>query len=196
MPVFGIAVDGGVFHYRHVNALYTAVRARDLTAAGDAICEYGGGLGLVALYLHRFGRKDYTLYDLPIVNAISAYFLIGALGDDAVCLDGEPRKPDAVKITAGVSCRRERDKAFALALNQDSFPEIDETIVRDYLRQIRRTTTRYFLSINHEVEHAKTSEAKHLNVSTLLAGDAGFERCYRMPYWLRRGYVEELYAIR
>ena len=46
-----------------------------------------------------------------------------------------------MKITAGVSCRRERDKAFTLALNQDSFPEIDETIVRDYLRQIRRTTT-------------------------------------------------------
>ena len=51
-------------------------------------------------------------------------------------------------------------------MNQDSFPEIDETIVRDYLGQIRRTTTNYFLSINHEVEHAKTSEAKHLNIST------------------------------
>ena len=196
MPVSGIALDGGALHYRHINALYTAVRARDLTEPGDAISEYGGGIGLVALYLHRFGRKDYTLYDLPIVNAVSAYFLIGALGDDAVCLEGEPAKPNAVKIKTGESCHRERDKAFTLALNQDSFPEIDETIVRDYLGQIRRTTTKYFLSINHEVEHAKTSEAKHLNVSTLLTGEAGFQRFYRMPYWLRRGYVEELYAIR
>src|SRR5262249_46915772 len=148
------------------------------------------------LYLHRFGRSDYTLYDLPIVNAVSAYFLIGALGDEAVCLEGEPARPNMVKIKTGESCRREPDKAFTLALNQDSFPEIDETVVRDYLREIRRTTTKYFLSINHEVEHAKTVGANHLNVSTLLSGEAGFQRFYRMPYWLRRGYVEELYAIR
>ena len=196
MPVSGIALDGGALHYRHINALYTAVRARDLTEPGDAISEYGGGLGLIALYLHRLGRTDYTLYDLPIVNALSAYFLIGALGDDAVCLEGEPQKSNAVKIKIGASCRHERDKAFALALNQDSFPEIDEAVVRAYLGEIWRTTTKYFLSINHEVEHAKTSDAKHLNVSTLLSTEAGFQRLYRMPYWLRRGYVEELYAVR
>jgi hypothetical protein len=196
MPVSGIALDDGPLHYRHINALYTAVRARDLTEPGDAISEYGGGIGLVALYLHRFGVKDYTLYDLPIVNAVSAYFLILALGDDAVCLEGEPSKPNAVKIQTGESCRRERDKAFTLAVNQDSFPEIDETIVRNYLGEIRRTTAKYFLSINHEVEHAKTNEARHLNVSTLMASETGYQRVYRMPYWLRRGYVEELYAIR
>ena len=130
------------------------------------------------------------------LKAQIADFLIGALGDDAVCLEGEPAKPNAVKIKTGESCRRERDKAFTLAVNQDWFTEIDETIVWDCLGQIGRTTTNYFLSINHEVEHAKTSEAKHLNVSTLLTGEAGFQRFYRMPYWLRRGYVEELYAIR
>jgi hypothetical protein len=196
MPVSGIAFDGGPLHYRHINAIYTAVRARDLTEAGDAISEYGGGLGLVPVYLRRLGRKDYTLFDLPVVNAVSAYFLIGALGDDAVCLEGEPAKRDAVKIKAGESCHGELDKTFTLTLNQDSFPEIDETLVRDYLSQIRRTTSGCFLSINHEVEHAMSSAAKHLNMSTLLGDEAGFRRLYRMPYWLRRGYVEELYAVR
>jgi hypothetical protein len=195
MPVSGLAFDNGALHYRHINALYTAVRARDLSGPDDAISEYGGGIGLIPLYLHRFGRKNYTLYDLPIVNALSAYFLINALGDEAVCLEGEPEKLNAVKIRTGESCRRATDRAFTLTLNQDSFPEIDETIVRGYLGQIRRTTTKYFLSINHEVEHPKTSEAKHVNVSTLLTTDAGFHRFYRMPYWLRRGYVEELYFI-
>jgi len=196
MPVSGVELGGSALHYRHINALYTAARVRDLTGPGDAISEYGGGLGLIALYLHRFGRMDYTLYDLPIVNAVSAYFLIGALGEDAVCLEGEPSRRDAVKIRAGENCRLARDKSFALSLNQDSFPEIDETIVRGYLEQIRRTTAGLFVSINHEVQHAKTDDTKHLNVSTLLEKDAGFERVYRMPYWLRRGYVEELYAIR
>ena len=101
-----------------------------------------------------------------------------------------------MKIKTAESCRHDPAGAFTLALNQDSFPEIDETLVREYLAEIRRTTTTYFLSINHEVEHAKTNEARHLNVSTLLGRDAGFRRLYRMPYWLRRGYVEELYGIR
>ena len=95
----GLPSEVSALHYRHINALYTAVRARDLTEPGDAISEYGGGIGLIALYLHRFGRKDCTLYDLP--DAVSAYFLIAALGDDAVCLEGEPAKPNAVKIKTG-----------------------------------------------------------------------------------------------
>jgi hypothetical protein len=195
LPVSGLALDGGALHYRHINALYTAVRVRDLTSPGDAVGEFGGGIGLLALYLRRLGRPDVTIYDLPLVNALAAYFLMGALGEDAVCLEGEPDQPTAVKVKTGESCFLARDQGFALSVNQDSFPEIDESIVRDYLGQIRRTTSRYFLSINHEVEHIKAGDAKHLNVSTLVAGEPGFHRFYRMPYWLRRGYVEELYTV-
>ena len=71
------------------------------------------------------------------------------------------------------------DKSFGVTLNQDSFPEIDETIVRGYLEQIRRTTSKFILSINHEVQHEKAADAKHLNVSALLENNDGFARVYR-----------------
>ena len=195
LPVTGIRVAQGVLHYRHLNALYSAIRIRDLTVTSDAICEYGGGIGLVALYLKRLARADCTLFDLPLVNVISGYMLMMSLGEEAVCLEGEAASKDRIKIRAGSSCHAEPDGRFTLALNQDSFPEIDSLIVRDYLNEIARTTTRYFLSINHEVEHPTTKDARHLTVSRTLASDSRFCRLSRMPYWLRKGYVEELYAL-
>ena len=193
--VAGIRLSNGILHYRHINALYMAARIRDLTTTSDRICEYGGGLGLVAFYLHQMGRRDTTLYDLPITNVLSGFFLIGALGDDAVCLEGEPPRPDTVTIRANWNCVAAPDKHFRISANQDSFPEINRAIFGEYLRQIERCTRDYFLSINHEVEHPIEGAVRHLNVSRLLRSHPTLVRVYRAPYWIRKGYVEELYRI-
>lgn len=195
IPVAGIKLTNGLLHYRHINALYMAARIREFTNAPDRICEFGGGLGLVALYLHRMGRKDSTLFDIPITNVLSGWFLLGALGKDAVSLEGEPMRPGTIKIRANWNCVHTPDRHFRLTANMDSFPEINRRIFDEYVRQIKRTTTGYFLSINHEVEHAISDDARHLNVSRLLGTDSGMKRVYRAPYWIRRGYVEELYRI-
>lgn len=195
IPVAGLRVRKGLLHYRHINALYLAVRIRDLTSPTDRICEFGGGLGLAALYLSRLGRPDVTLFDIPIVNILSGHFLIGALGEDAVCLEGETPKSDAIKVRANWNCAEEPGASFRLAANQDSFPEINRRIFDEYVREIRRITVDYFLSINHEDEHPITGGAQHLHVSRLLGSEPGFTRRYRAPYWLRRGYVEELYGL-
>jgi hypothetical protein len=194
--VSGLKTRQGLLHYRHINALYLAVRMRDLTDLSDAVCEFGGGLGLAALYIHKLGRKNVTLFDLPLVNLISGFFLICSLGADAVCLEGEPQIESAIKIRAYWNCAALSENSIKLTANQDSFPEIHRGLFDAYMNEISRFTVDYFLSINHESESAISGGTRHLHVSKLLGNDARFKRLYRAPYWLRRGYVEELYRIR
>jgi hypothetical protein len=193
--VAGLGLRQGLLHYRHINSLYLAVRIRDLTDPSDAVCEFGGGLGLAAFYLWKLGRTNTTLFDLPIVNVISGFFLICALGADAVCLEGEPQLESAVKIRAFWNCTEVDDKSIKLTANQDSFPEIDRALFDQYVKEIHRFTQKNFLSINHESEAKILGSARHINVSKVLRNDLRFKREYRLPYWLRRGYVEELYRI-
>lgn len=192
--VAGLSTRAGLLHYRHINAVYFATRIRDCTAVDDRICEFGGGLGLTAFYLQKLGRKDITLFDLPAVNILSGHFLIGTLGHDAVCLEGEAPRREAVKVRANWNCADEVDGTFGLVANQDSFPEISRRIFDEYVQQIKRISLA-FLSINHEGEQAIPGASRHLHVSRLLGAAPGFRQIYRMPYWLRKGYVEELYDI-
>lgn len=195
VPVVGIETRHGPVHYRHLNALYAASRLRALLPTGGAVCEYGGGLGLVACFTRRFAPTDYTLFDLPISNLFAGHYLIHTLGDDAVDLYGEPRRPDTIKVLPFWECAEAAEGAFALSLNQDSFPEIDASLVRSYLREIGRTTSRYFLSINHE-SGATIASHRQSRLADLSDALEGFVRAYRMRYWLRLGYVEELYERR
>jgi hypothetical protein len=112
-----------------------------------------------------------------------------------VCLEGEPQLESAVKIRAYWNCAQMDDKSIKLTANQDSFPEIDRALFDQYVKEIHRFTQKEFLSINHESEAVISGSTRHLNVSKVLRDDPRFKRQYRMPYWLHRGYVEELYRI-
>jgi len=194
--ITGVRTGRGVFHYRHLSAIYTAHRLSALSAKGGRVCEYGGGLGTVALYARRFGLKDYTLFDIPLTNLFAGHFLIHAIGPNAVTLFGEEPAPQTIRVLPYWECTQVPAKSFELTLNQDSFPEIDKELVTGFLGEIRRTTRSWFLSINHEAESEMTKVRRQLNLSGMLKGQLGFERRYRMKYWMREGYVEELYALR
>jgi len=114
-----------------------------------------------------------------------------------IVLYGEQRPADgrAIRVLPGWALSDAPPKAFDLVLNQDSFPEIDSSAVQAYLREIRRTTRGYFLSINHEAETPMGESSKHLVVSEAIEEVGGFERQYRFPCWVRAGYVEELYKV-
>lgn len=193
--VVGIRTDHGVFHYRHLNAIYTAHILSTLVPRTAAVAEYGGGLGAVAFYARRMGINDYTLFDLPITNIFAGHFLINALGSNAVTLFGETPRNDTVKVMPFWTCRDVAADAFDLSLNQDSFPEIDAGLVGLFLKEIRRTTSALFLSINHEAQSDMTETEKQLNLSAMLKGDVGYRRLSRKKYWLREGYAEELYRV-
>lgn len=193
-PVTGISTSRGLIHYRHLNGLYAALRVKDLVPADSRICEYGGGIGLVAYYASALGFADYTIFDLPLVNIFAGHFLLGALGADKVWLNGESAGA-GVHVLPYWQCADAPSAGYRLSLNQDSFPEIDSSLVSEYLRQIERSTTEFFLSINQEAQ-ASMGTRKQNSVPALVSGFGNFHRIYRMKYWMREGYVEELYELR
>ena len=82
-----------------------------------------------------------------------------------------------------------------MVVNQDSFPEIERAFVVDYLRHIRRFAGR-LLSINQEAAAVAAADGRCQHVvSELVDSVGGFVRVSRVPYWLRRGYVEEIYEV-
>jgi len=184
----GVRIGDYLLHYRHINALYAADRVSRLTDHRSRVAEYGGGIGLSALYSRRFGRVDYTIFDLPITLVLAGNYLIQALGPENVCLFGEQTRPNAIKLLPFWESDFVPASTFDLTLNQDSFPEIDTEILNSYVNTIARTTTKYFLSINQEYAYPKT-------VHEIVGNDPRYKKVYRHPCWVREGYVEELYSL-
>ena len=67
---------------------------------------------------------------------------------------------------------------------------IDQTsFILEYLKQIKRITQKYFLSINHERFHPRT-------VFNFVRSSSGYEAVSRSKCWVREGYIEEVYRIK
>ena len=199
-PTLGIQSKNGPVHYRHVNALYAALRIRELTDSDSAVVEIGGGLGLVAYYLRKLGYKDITLVDMPLANVFSGNFLIGQFGSDVVCLDGDDWEEGKIRIVSDNRfLQNEEGKIYDIAVNQDSFTEIDRRIVNKYIDLISKTTRKFFFSINHEAPENKSVSLEEKVYVTVKQSILDYGHCYRkiyrQPYWIRQGYVEELWAV-
>jgi hypothetical protein len=197
--LFKLKLGDGYFDSRDVFSVYTAWRMSQLVPRKDAsLCEIGAGIGKVALYANRLGYMDYSIFDIPQMNAVQAWYLIKALPELDVVLCGElARSKHSVKILPWWEFEHAKNKEYDLTLNEDSFPEISGDAVRDYLHQIKRTTKKYLLSINQEggAVSVPGTEKRQLVVPKLIDESGGFRRAYRSPFVLRRGYAEELYEI-
>jgi hypothetical protein len=176
---FGLKTPRGIAGYRAVHALYQAYRIRALQPR--SVVEIGGGLGRTAYYCHLLGKRDYVMVDLPFTALSQGYFLGTLLGERALVLDGEPYRRDAIKIESPdtfLKSKRNHD----LFVNVDSLTEIPLAVATPYYQAFRRRG-KLLLSINHEANahtvHADLGDVKHT----------------RFPYWMRRGYVEELYSL-
>jgi len=194
-------VDGGLYElgleegglaFRDLWCLCAAWRVSEVVGKDAPIGEIGAGLGKAALYAYRFGFRDYSLFDLPIMNVMSAWYLGTALPDVRVALYGESDSEAVIRI---LPYWEFANKKFDLVLNQDSFPEINREIVEQYLRDIKRSS--YLLSINHEHQAPLFPGADNNNllVPEVVKEIGGFERISRFPCWIRKGYVEELYKV-
>ena len=177
----------GLFFVRSADAIYTAWRARTLGAR--RLVEIGGGLAGVGHFAQQLGVETYSVYDLPVMNVIQGHALISA-GHDTSLL-GEPGGAVSVRPW----WHFDRSPACDVVVNTDSFPEIDPAFVADYLATMRRVT-RWFLSINQESAAPGSADGRLQNVvADLVKIDGGFTRVSRAPYWLRRGYVEEIFEV-
>jgi len=138
------------------------------------------------------------LIDLPHINVLQGFYLIKTLPDAKVSLYGEDYQSDGggvcVQVMPPFVLSQLSQNSFDLVINQDSFPEINSSIVSDYLVWIK-LSTKLFLSINHESKPNSINGTLQNNVSELIANVGGFIRRTRQPYWPRKGYVCELYDI-
>lgn len=189
----------GLFGERDANAIYTAHLLREIVRDRQAprICEIGGGSGRVAYWAQRFGLKSYTLVDLPHVNVVQGYYALKSLPGDGVTLYGEQRARtfDGLQILPAHAIGELQGPIFDVVVNQDSFPEMHPSTVADYLRWIATCCKGRMLSINHESKPAYGDGLEHVSVPEATSAHQSFELTYRFPYWLRRGYVVELYRI-
>ena len=185
----GLDTQKGIFHYRHINSLYSAIRVARLSKAGSSVCEIGGGLGMTAMYAQRLGIQRYTILDLPITCLLAGHYLLHAVGEDKVALYGEDRTACAgIELLPYWECTSLPSKSIGLVLNQDSLPEIADNLIMEYLKQVKRISNDVFLSINHECFHPRT-------VQKFVRGSGGFVNMYRSKCWVREGYVEEAFRI-
>ena len=178
----GLATSRGVVSYRAVQAIFQAWRIAELVDAqpGARVLEIGAGLGRTAYYAARFGVSDYTIIDIPLSNVAQAAFLGRALGTNSISLYGEDGS--GVRILPPPAFL-EGDDTYDLVVNVDSLTELAPDVARAYAEAIKARAA-LFLSINHEHQLFTVRE---------LFEQIGLTATSRAPYWMRRGYVEEVF---
>jgi hypothetical protein len=184
----GLETSRGVANFRAIQSLFQAWRIRQLLGdpAGKSVVEIGGGLGRTAYYAHRFGISDYTIVDIPLTSACQGYFLGRVMGVDQVSLYGEPPREDAAIRIIPPEPFLAGPRRFDLAVNFDSFTEMSGEAVAEYFCGVQATSP-MLLSVNHE--------HNAITVRYFIDTTAGATST-RTPYWLRRGYVEEVVTFR
>jgi hypothetical protein len=182
--IHGIPLAGGVLTERMIHAVYGAWRVAALTTSipSPGVLEIGAGVGYTAYYAAQLGVSDYTIVDLPMTNVAQAYFLGRTLGPDRVVLEGEEpgtRAAEVVKIRTPAATKS--GVSYDIVVNIDSLTEFGAVDAGEYADRITEIAP-IFLSINHE--------ANDYTVHELFSARGA--RIDRAPYWLRRGYVEEV----
>lgn len=128
------------------------------------------------------GIDKYTIVDLPTVSATQYLILAGSLGVDAVSFGDAPIKlvpaHKILDINWEVDC----------VVNVDSLPEMPSSASRKYVELAG--AARVLFSINQESQ-MKNGEERQMTVSELCK--TGYSRQARFPYWMRTGWVEEIY---
>ena len=138
----------------------------------------------------------YTIYDLPLSGFIQGYFLLKARTPCEMKLFGEATQSGpSINIAPWWLIFEAQRAEFDLAINQDSIPEMSENVGAAYIREIARCTCGLFVSINQEEAAPNAGGARQLIVPDLVRGLPGYTLRSRNLFWLRDGYVEEVYAL-
>jgi hypothetical protein len=189
----GIDAGGRVLQMRALEAIYAAWRLKQIADAHGfgRVCEIGAGAGLTAYYAALLGIGDYTIIDLPTMNAVQAYMLAGSRVGDRVSLNGEDRG-GTIRVLPHSAFAALAPGSIDILYNQDSLPEIERAAAFAYLADARRIGVPLLLSINQEA-HLPTADGPQTSVPELIGEAGGFILLSRHRHWLRQGYVEALY---
>jgi hypothetical protein len=189
--LYGLRIRGKVFSDRHFEGIYTAWRIRELTRSADladtTICEIGGGGGHLAFYARKLGCRRYAIIDLPQAQLMQYLVLATNFGVENVHLTPSD---DGIELVRVQSARSRQTDDFQWIVNVDSLPEMTAAAARDYIDQVGEGQS--FLSINQESGAMVGSHPQ--SVVRELASAASLRRVSRYPFWMRTGYVEEVYT--
>jgi len=182
-----LMTDRGIITDRHCAYLWIVKRIIELLPdRNSAIIEIGGGLGLLGYFLDKVGYKDYTVIDLANANAIQTYFLSQNLPEREMILSSESNDPYDIKHRESLKLLHSTDfhnipkDRFNIMINIDGMTEMGIETARGYMSS---DCAPIFLSINHEVNAYKIIDIYK----------PFWELKYRYPFWIRDGYVEELF---
>ena len=196
--MFGVRFGNGVVPVNYLQHLYTAHRASTILPEKTCTClEIGGGVGFLAYIMASIGFKQYYIVDLPLVNTLQAYLLLKSDLAERVRLFGEDKinTEFSIHILPSSHVNELPAKFFDLIINQDSFPEMNKETMIGYLKSIQIKGRGYFLSINHEAQTSYGMNSMQGCVYDICRKEPGLRMIYRNPYWMRKGYVEELYKV-
>lgn len=193
LPVFignrNVSVtEYGIITERHCYYLWILKRIIELCPdRNTAIIEIGAGMGLLGYYLDKAGYKDYTVIDLAYTNACQTYFLARNLPDRKLILSGDYENPfdklhkDSLKLLHATDFKNVEKNRFDLMINIDGLTEMKPDEANKYMQS---DCAPLLLSINHEMNAYRINEIN----------EPYRKLSYRYPFWLRDGYVEELYT--
>jgi hypothetical protein len=184
----GTTTKYGVTSNRHIFYLWILKRIMELCPdRNSSIIEIGAGFGILGYYLHGIGYRDYTAIDLAMVNACQTYFLSRNIPDRNIILSGDVENPfdpehkDSIKLLHATDFKDVPKNRFSIMVNMDGLTEYGIEAATKY---VQSDCAPILLSINHEVNTFRVIdiEQPHRKLKS------------RYPFWLRAGYVEEVYA--
>lgn len=184
----GLQTQYGVTSNRHIFYLWLMKRVMELCPdPNSSILEIGAGFGMLGYYLSKAGYRDYTTVDLALVNACQTYFLARNLPDRNLIISGDvanpfdPQHKDSIKLLHSTDFKEVPTGRFSIMVNIDGLTEYGPVEASKY---VQSDCAPMLLSINCESNPYRVFDiaqpAKKLK--------------YRYPFWLRPGYVEELYV--
>lgn len=184
----GLTTRFGVTANRHVFYLWVLKRIMELCPDKTiGIIEIGAGFGVLGYYLDRVGYRDYTTIDLALINACQTYFLARNLPERNIIISGDvenpfdPKHKDSIKLLHSTDFENVPKNRFAIMVNMDGLTEMGLSHASKY---VQSDCAPMFLSINHEVNPYRVIDIQQTHRKLK----------YRYPFWLRDGYVEELYV--
>lgn len=184
----GIVTKYDVTSNRHIFYLWVLKRIMELCPyAGSGILEVGAGFGLLGYYLDKVGYRDYTTIDLALINACQTYFLAKNLPERNLIISGDVENPfdekykDSIKLLHSTDFKSVPKNRFSIMVNIDGLTEYG---IAEATKYVQSDCAPVLLSIN--------CESNPYRVFDIAQPKRRLE--YRYPFWLRAGYVEELYV--
>jgi hypothetical protein len=189
---YGSRLDGRFVTVDSIVQSAVVWRLRQVGAGPSSrIIEIGGGYGCLALKAFEAGLAVH-IYDLPWVNAVQGYFLGLAAGPERVSLFGEP--PAEIRVLPYWTLDLVPARSVDFAVSANALAEMGHEAAFDHVRQIDRVLRGSFLSIGQEAQVRYRDVGAQNRVLSLARRSERLRLISRQPWWMRQGYVEEVYA--